>query len=169
MVVSANAGGNNVNKDVIPNAGSVATVTFEGGEKVNKDVITNADSVNNKPAAVAKYKAKADINIEAPGSRAKKMAWSHPDTKGGTIPGLTETKYQGVTASSGATSVAKHHRDDDSVKAAARPEIFDFPGPRAKKIAPGHLKKPPLQSHPNTKGGTITGLTEAKYQGGQVS
>ena len=111
MVVSPNAGGKGVNKDVISNAGSVATVTLEGGEKVNKDVITNADSVNNKPAAVATSKAKADINIEAPGPGAKKMAWSHPDTKGGTILGLTKTKYQGVTASSGATSVAKHHRD----------------------------------------------------------
>ena len=28
MVVSANAGGKDVNKDVIPNAGSVATVTL---------------------------------------------------------------------------------------------------------------------------------------------
>ena len=54
MVVSANAGGKDVNKDVnkdvIPNAGSVATVTLEGGEVVYKDIITNADSVNNKPA-----------------------------------------------------------------------------------------------------------------------
>ena len=71
-----------------------------------------------------------DINIEAPGPGAKKMAWSHPDTKGGTIQGLTDKKYQGVTAPSRATSVAKHHRDDAAVKAAARPEIFEFPGPR---------------------------------------
>ena len=77
MVVSTNAGGNDVNKDFIPNAGSVATVTFEGGEKVNKDVITNPDSVNNKPADVATSKAKSDINIEARGPRAKKMAWCH--------------------------------------------------------------------------------------------
>ena len=42
-------------------------------------------------------------------------------------------------------------------KAAARPEIFEFPGHGAKKIDPGHLKKPSLQSHPNTKGGTIPG------------
>ena len=97
------------------------------------------------------------------------MAWSHPDTKGGTIPGLTGTKYQGVTAKSDATSVAKHHRDDDAVKAAARPEIFDYPGTRAKKIAPGHLKKPPLQSQPNTTGGTITGLKEEKSQRRQAS
>ena len=91
-VVSANADGNDVNKDVTPNAGSVSTVTLEGGEVVNKNVITNADSVNNKPATVATSKIKANINIEAPGPGAKKMAWSHPDTKGGTIPGLTETK-----------------------------------------------------------------------------
>ena len=89
-----------------------------------KDVITNAYSVNNKPDAVATSNAKADINIEAPGHRAKKMTWSHPDTKGGTIPGLAEKKSQGVTASSGITSVAKHHWDDAAVKAAARPEIF---------------------------------------------
>ena len=31
MVVSANAGRKDINKDVIPNAGSVDTVTFEGG------------------------------------------------------------------------------------------------------------------------------------------
>ena len=43
------------------------------------------------------------------------------------------------------------------MKAAARPEIFEFPGPGAKKINPGHLKKPPLRSHPNTKGGTNPG------------
>ena len=110
MVVSANADGKDVNKDVIPNAGTVATVTFKGGEDVNKDVITNTDSVNNKPAAVATSKAKADINIEAPGPGAKKMAWSHPNTKGGTIPGLKEKKSQGVQKSSGATSVEKHHR-----------------------------------------------------------
>ena len=77
MVVSANAGGKDVNKDVTPNAGSVATVTLEGGEDVNKDVITNADSVNNKPAAVATSKAKADINIEAPNPGAKKIVWYH--------------------------------------------------------------------------------------------
>ena len=71
MVVSANADGKDVNKDVIPNASSVATVTFEGGDDLNKGVITNADSVNNKPAAVAISKAKADINIEAPGPGAK--------------------------------------------------------------------------------------------------
>ena len=67
MEVSANADRKDVNKDVISNAGSVATVTLEGVEKVNKDVITNADSVSNKPAAVATSKAKADINIEDPG------------------------------------------------------------------------------------------------------
>ena len=43
------------------------------------------------------------------------------------------------------------------MKAAACPEIFEFPGPGAKKIARGHLQKPPLRSHPNTKGGTIPG------------
>ena len=96
MVVSTNAGGKDANKDFIPNAGSVATVTFKGGEEFNKDIITNTDSINNKPDAVATSKANADINIEAPGPGAKKMAWSHPDTKRGTIPGLTETKSQGV-------------------------------------------------------------------------
>ena len=116
MVVSANADGKDVNKDVIRNVGSVATVTLEGGEDVNKDVITNANSVNNKPVAVATSKAKADINIEAPGPGAKKMAWSHPNTKEVTVPGLTEKKSH------------KHHRDDAAVKAAARPEIFEFPG-----------------------------------------
>ena len=59
--------------------------------------------------------------------------------------------------SSSATSVGKHHRDDATVKAAARPELFEFPGPGAKKIARGQLKKPSLRSHPNTKGGTIPG------------
>ena len=67
------------------------------------------------------------------------MAWSQPNTK--------------------------HHRDDAAVKSAARPEIFELPGPGAKKIAPGHLKKPLLRSHPNTKGGTIPGLTDKKSQG----
>ena len=43
------------------------------------------------------------------------------------------------------------------MKAAARPENFEFPGPGAKKIDPGHLKKPSQRSHPNTKGGTIPG------------
>ena len=102
IVVNAKESGKDVYKDVIPNAGSFSTVTLEGAEVVYKDVITNADSVNNKPAAVATSKAKAGINIEAPGPGAKKMAWSRPDTKGGTIPGLTETKYQGVTAKSDA-------------------------------------------------------------------
>ena len=137
MVVSANAGRNDVNKDVIPNAGSVDTVTFEGGEEVNNDVITNSYSVNNKPAAVATSKAKADTNIEAPGPGEKKMAWSHPNTKRGTIPGLTETKSQGVQTSSGATSVAKHHRGDATVKAAARPEMFLVSWPRSQEDCSG--------------------------------
>ena len=121
MVVSAKAGGKDVNKDVIPNSGSVATVTFEGGEDVNKDVITNADSVNNTPAAVAISETMADINVESHGPGAKNMAWSYPNTKGGTITGLKETKSQGGHTSSGATSVAKHHRDDAAVEAVARP------------------------------------------------
>ena len=96
MVVSTNTGGKYVNKDVILTAGRVAAVTLEGGEDVNKGVIANSDSVNSKPADVSTPKAKADINIEAPGPGAKKMAWSHPNTKGGTIPVLTDTKFQGV-------------------------------------------------------------------------
>ena len=56
--------------------------------------------------------------------------------------------HQGSPSSSAVT-----HWDDAVGKAAARPEIFEFPGPGAKKIDPGHLKKPSLRSHPNTKGG----------------
>ena len=49
---------------------------------MNKYIVANEDSVNNKHAAVATSKAKADINIEATGPGANKMAWSHPNTKG---------------------------------------------------------------------------------------
>ena len=109
--------------------------------------------------------------FDFPGPGAKKIALghfkkpllrSHLNTKGGTIPGLTETKSQGGKTSLGATSVAKHRRDDDTVKAAARPEIFELPGPGAKKIAPDHLKKPSLRSHPNKKWGTIQGGMHGK-------
>ena len=124
MAVSANAGRKDVNKDFIPNTGSVANVTLEGREEVNKYIITNAHSVNNKPAAVATSKAKADINIEAPGAGAKKMVWYHLNTKGRTIPGRTETKHQEEKTSSGTTSVAKRHWGNTTVKAAARPELF---------------------------------------------
>ena len=48
------------------------------------------------------------------------------------------------------------------MKAATRPEIFEFPGPGAKKIDPGHLKKPSQRSHSNTKGGTIPGGMHGK-------
>ena len=124
-----------------------------------------------------KVAARTEI-FEFPGPGAKRIdlghlkkpsIWSHPNTKGDTIPGLTEKKSQGVQTSSVATSVAKHHRGDAAVKAAARPDIFEFPGPGAKRIAPGHLKKPPLRSHPNTKGGTIPVLTEKKSQGVETS
>ena len=43
------------------------------------------------------------------------------------------------------------------MKAAARPELFDTPGPGANKIALGHLKNPSPWSHPDTKGGNIPG------------
>ena len=119
---------------------------------MNKDVVANEDSVNNKYADVATSKAKVDINIEATGPGAKKMAWSHPNTKGGTIPGLTEKKPQGGKTSSGANSLEKYHRDNDAVKAAARPDIFEFPGPRLKKIAPGHLKNPRYDTTQTQKG-----------------
>ena len=60
--------------------------------------------------------------------------------------------HQGGTSSSSVT-----HQDDALEKAAARTEIFEAPGPGAKRIDRVHLKTPPLRSHLNTKGGTIPG------------
>ena len=49
----------------------------------------------------------------------------------------------------------KHLRDYAVIKAAARHEIFEFPGPRSNKIATGDLKNPSPWYHQNTKGVNI--------------
>ena len=54
--------------------------------------------------------------------------------------------HQGGPSSSGVT-----HQNDAVVKAAARPEIFEAPGPGVNKIALGGFKNPSLWSHPPKK------------------
>ena len=90
----------------------------------------------------------------APGHLKKPSLQSHPNTKGGTIQGLTETKYQEGKNSPGSTSLSKHDWDDDAVKAAARPEILSFLAPEQRILLRVTLRNPrynPTQK----KGGTI--------------
>ena len=94
----------------------------------------------------------------APGHLKKPLLQSHPPTEGGTISGLTEKNPQGVKTSSGATSVSKHHWDNATVKAEARPEILSFLALEWGILLRVTLTNPPYDTTQTQKGVTSQAL-----------